>query len=130
MSRAPQNLLIPFRRDKKRDFASGTGPELLASKVRQVLLTEGATPLSTGELPWRTSFGAGLSRLRHQRNDTVLAELARVYVRDALARWLPGVQLVRVEVQQDQATISVLVRVREADGTAAVDVSLPLRRAP
>ncbi len=45
------NLLIPFRRDKKRDFASGSGEALLASKVRQALLTEGATPRSSGELP-------------------------------------------------------------------------------
>ncbi len=44
MSREAQNLLIPFRRDKKRDFAVGTGSALLASKVRQALLTE--PPLS------------------------------------------------------------------------------------
>ncbi|CAM4283877.1 GPW/gp25 family protein [Corallococcus exiguus] len=123
MSRALQNLLVPFGRDKKRDFASGTGAELLASKVRQVLLTEGATPHSTGELPWRTSFGAGLSRLRHQRNDKVLAELARVYVRDALARWLPGVQFVQVRVKQEAVTLTLRVRVREGDTTADLDVS-------
>ncbi|NRD63333.1 hypothetical protein HRD49_16395 [Corallococcus exiguus] len=124
MSRAPQNLLVPFRRDRKRDFASGTGAALLASKVRQVLLTEGATPFSTGELPWRTSFGAGLSRLRHQRNDAVLAELARVYIRDALLRWLPGVQLVEVRVEQEAAVLTLRVRVREGDTTANLDVSL------
>ncbi|RKG90402.1 hypothetical protein D7W82_03660 [Corallococcus sp. CA049B] len=125
MSRAPQNLLVPFRRDKKRDFASGTGAELLTSKVRQVLLTEGATPHSTGELPWRTSFGAGLSRLRHQRNDTVLAELARVYVRDALARWLPGVQLVQVDVKQDGEALAVRLRIRE--GTTTARLIIPFR---
>ncbi|NOK04696.1 MULTISPECIES: GPW/gp25 family protein [Myxococcus] len=123
MSRAPQNLLIPFRRDRKRDFAVGTGPELLASKVRQVLLTEGATPHSTGELPWRTSFGAGLSRLRHQRNNTVLTELARVYVRDALARWLPGVQLVQIEVEQNTAEIALRVRIHERDSSVTLEVS-------
>ena len=68
MSREAQNLLIPFRRDKKRDFAVGSGEALLASKVRQALLTEGATARSSGELPWRTNFGAGLALLRHQRN--------------------------------------------------------------
>ncbi|MCP3104530.1 GPW/gp25 family protein [Myxococcus sp. K15C18031901] len=126
MSRAPQNLLVPFRRDKKRDFASGTGAELLASKARQVLLTEGATPHSTGELPWRTSFGAGLSRLRHQRNDAVLAELARVYIRDALARWLPGVQLVKVRVEQAGPLFTLHVRVKERDATTSVSVSLEM----
>ncbi|QQR46168.1 hypothetical protein JKA73_08705 [Myxococcus xanthus] len=125
MSRAPQNILVPFRRDRKRDFASGTGDELLASKVRQVLLTEGATPHSTGELPWRTSFGAGLSRLRHQRNDTVLAELVRVYVRDTLARWLPGVQLVQVDVKQDREALAVRLRIQE--GTTTARLVIPFR---
>ena len=53
MTEKPRGLLIPFRRDLKRDFATGTGRELLASKVRQVLMTEGPTPRSQGELPWR-----------------------------------------------------------------------------
>ena len=39
-------LLTPFRRDRKRDFASGSGAELLRSKVLQALMTEGATPRS------------------------------------------------------------------------------------
>ena len=51
---------------------------LLRSKVEQALMTEGNSPHSVGELPWRTNFGAGLSLLRHQRNDEVLRELARV----------------------------------------------------
>ena len=90
MSREAQNLLIPFRRDKKRDFAVGSGETLLASKVRQALLTEGATARSSGELPWRTNFGAGLALLRHQRIDAALKVLARVFVRDALRRRVAG----------------------------------------
>jgi phage baseplate assembly protein W len=116
-------ILAPLRRDKKRDFASGSAEALLASKVRQALLTEGTTPRSSGELPWRTSFGAGLALLRHQRNDAVLRELARVYVRDALKRWVPSAQLVGLEVEQDGATIMLRVRVRERDVTATANVS-------
>jgi hypothetical protein len=63
MSDAPKSLLTPFRRDKKRDFASGSGADLLASKVLEALMTEGATPRSSGELPWRSSFGSGLNIL-------------------------------------------------------------------
>ena len=85
----PRGLLTPFQRDRKRDFASGEGDDLLASKVEQVLATEGSTLRSTGELPWRTAFGTPLGVLRHQRNEVVLGELARVYIRDALARWVP-----------------------------------------
>lgn len=120
--RAPSNLLTPFRRDKKRDFAVGSGEALLASKVRQALLTEGATPRSSGELPWRTNFGAGLALLRHQRNDAVLGELAQVYVRDALARWVPGAQLLGVELQQVGPSLSLRVRVREGALVATTEV--------
>jgi phage gp46-like protein len=108
-----QGLLTPFRRDRKRDFASGSGAELLRSKVLQALMTEGATPRSSGELPWRTSFGAGLHLLRHQRNDEVLAELARVYVRDALARWVPSARLVALQVTRDGASLVLRLRVRD-----------------
>jgi hypothetical protein len=120
--RAPSNLLTPFRRDKKRDFAVGSGEALLASKVRQALLTEGATPRSSGELPWRTNFGAGLALLRHQRNDAVLGELAQVYVRDALARWAPGAQLHGFQLQQAGPSLSLRVRVREGNLVATTEV--------
>ena len=106
-------LLIPFRRDRKRDFASGTGADLLRSKVLQALATEGATPVSQGELPWRTAFGAGLERLRHQRNDAALAELARVYVRDALRRWVPSAEVTSLEVTRYDSSLTLRLRVRE-----------------
>ncbi|MGE0324085.1 MAG: hypothetical protein AB7K71_36015 [Polyangiaceae bacterium] len=109
MPEAPRNLLTPFRRDKKSDFASGTGEDLLASKVRQTLLTEGATQRSSGELPWRTNFGSALTLLRHQRNDVALKELARVYVRDALRRWLGGTRVHNVAVRPHDAALQISV---------------------
>lgn len=121
---ARQNLTIPLRRDRKRDFAVGSGEALLASKVRQALLTEGATGRTAGELPWRTTFGAALALLRHQRNDAALQELARVYVRDALRRWVPSAQLLALTVMQEGPIISLHVRVQEAEVTASVEVSL------
>ncbi|MCA9630901.1 MAG: hypothetical protein KC766_24720 [Myxococcales bacterium] len=119
MSDEPRNLLIPFRRDKKRDFASGSGSALLRSKVLQALMTAGATPRSSGELPWRTAFGAGLELLRHQRSDAALAELARVQVRDALRRWVPEAELVSVKVERSEATLELRVRVRESGRAAS-----------
>jgi phage baseplate assembly protein W len=122
MSDEPRNLLIPFRRDKKRDFASGSGSDLLRSKVLQALMTAGATPRSSGELPWRTAFGAGLELLRHQRSDAALGELARVQIRDALRRWVPEAELVSVKVERSDATLELRVRVRESGrGAAARD---------
>ena len=119
-----RNLLIPFRRDRKRDLATGEAEALLASKVRQVLLTEGSTPRSSGELPWRTSFGAGLGLARHRPNDAVLAELTRVQVRDALRRWLPAVVVVEVAVTASASTMSVRVQVQEGGTVAAVTAQL------
>src|SRR5690606_35726753 len=113
MSDEPRNLLIPFRRDKKRDFASGSGSDLLHSKVLQALMTAGATPRSSGELPWRTAFGAGLELRRHQRSDAALGELARVQIRDALRRWVPEAELISVKVERTDATLELRVRVRE-----------------
>lgn len=120
-------LLTPLRRDQKRDFASGSGPELLRSKVIQALATEGETPRSTGELPWRTAFGSGLHLLRHQRSDEVLSELAQVYVRDALQRWVPEVELVTVMVTPADAELQLRVRYQASGQPAAViDVTVTL----
>jgi phage gp46-like protein len=112
-------LLTPLRRDQKRDFASGSGAELLRSKVIQALATEGETPRSTGELPWRTAFGSGLHLLRHQRNDDVLAALAQVYVRDALQRWVPEVELVAVTATREDAALQLTVRYRDSGQPSA-----------
>ena len=109
--KARRGLLSPFQRDRKRDFASGSGTELLRSKLRQVLLTRGAAHGAEGEMPWRTSFGSALDRLRHQRNDAVLAELARVYVRDALAKWIPSAKLTRISIEREGSSIFLKIRV-------------------
>jgi uncharacterized protein len=108
-------LLTPFRRDRKNDFASGTGDEVLKSQVIQVLMIEGDTPKSSGELPWRTSFGSAVHLARHHRNDAVISELVRVYARDALKKWMPGVTVTRLDVQQDQAALNLRVGFRGPD---------------
>jgi len=105
LSLEPHGLLTPFRRDRKQDLAhGGGGDDLVDAHVQQVLGTE------PGELLWRTAFGTPLERLRHQRNDLVLAELGRVYVRDALRRWL-GEAPTFVAVHRDGAALRVRVRV-------------------
>jgi phage baseplate assembly protein W len=61
-----------------------------------------ASDFTQGELPWRTEFGSLLHLLRHQKNDAVLQELARVHVADALKRWEPRVQLTSVQVTAER----------------------------
>jgi len=121
-----RGLMAPFRRDRKRDLASGSGLELLVSKVVQVLATEGATARSSGELPWRTAFGAGLHLLRHERNDLVLRELARVRVRDGLRKWVPSAVVAALAVEQDGARLTIRLRVAERPGGPAQTTEVTL----
>ena len=67
-----------------------------------------------GELPWNTAFGSLLHLLRHQKNDAVLQELARVHVVDALKRWEPRVRVTSVQVtrerQEGENVLSIRIR--------------------
>jgi len=95
-------LLRPFRRDQKADFAAAGGEQLIRSAVGQILGTVGSSDFTQGELPWRTSLGSLLHLLRHQKNDRVLQELARVYIVDALKRWEPRVVVTAVQIAREQ----------------------------
>ena len=124
-----RSLLTPFRRDKKNDFASGSGNELLKSKIIQVLMVEADTPKSSGELPWRTSLGSAVHLASHHRNDSIIAELVRVYARDALKKWLPQITVTRLDVQQEQAAILLKVRYRGPNQhESSVEASFPLEK--
>jgi Bacteriophage baseplate protein W len=111
-----RSIALPFR--VAADVASASGRELLAAKVRHVLLSQ-------GEMPWRANLGAGLDRLRHRRADAITLELVRVRVRDALARWLPSVQLVRIDVVANAGVLTVQldVQVGDAEASLAVEVA-------
>lgn len=117
------NLLVPLRRDQKLDFASGTGDDLLASKGRLVLGTIGASGTSYGEIPWRTSFGSPLQLLRHKNNAELLVDLADTYAREALERWLPGVE---VTTSVERVNDALRLRVKLRRGSASAEVELPL----
>jgi len=95
-------LLRPFRRDGKSDFAAAGGEQLVRSSVGQILGTRAESEVSEGELPWRPEFGSKLYLLRHQKNDAVLQELARVYVVDALQRWEPRVRVKTVQASRER----------------------------
>jgi phage baseplate assembly protein W len=95
-------LVRPFRRDARADLLAAGGEQVIRSAVGQILGTVGASEMTQGEIPWRTDFGSLLHRLRHQKNDSVLQELARVYVVDALKRWEPRIVVTAVTVQREQ----------------------------
>ena len=113
MLRNPTNLLIPFRRDKKQDWAHASGDALLKSKIIQALATE-------GEMPWNTAMDSGLNRLRHQQNNDVLSELARVYVQDALSKWVPEVEMVDVAAEQQEAILLLRISYRSRENRSSI----------
>ncbi len=97
-----RGLLRPFRRDKKSDFAADSGEVLVRSAVGQILGTMAGSEHTQGELLWRTEFGSLVHLLRNQKNDSVLQELARVHVVDALKRWEPRVQVTSVRITRER----------------------------
>ncbi len=92
----------PFRRDRKGDFASARGAELVISAVGQVIGTRGAIPgaAQQGEVKWRTQFGSLIHTLRHAPNVVILRELARNHVLDSLKRWEPRVIVKAVDAER------------------------------
>jgi len=114
-----KGLLTPFQRDRRSDFASGSGWPLAMSKVGQVLGVAGDTETTVGELPWRTEFGSGIHLLRHRNNTGVLSEVARVRFQRALRRWVPGLVVSEVEPVRDGETLTLRVSIAEGPGGAA-----------
>lgn len=91
-------LLRPLRRSLNGDFLSGSGLALIRAGVGLILGTSCTSEISDGELPWRTEFGSVVQRLRLQPNDANLRDLARVYVIDAISRWMTAVRITDVNV--------------------------------
>jgi phage baseplate assembly protein W len=108
-------LTHPFRRDGKGDFANQAGPELVKSAVSQILGTFASSDISEGEVPWRPDFGSLLYLLRHQPNNLMLQELARVHVAEAIGFWEPRVRITdvrtsKLETDNTDDTLEIAVR--------------------
>lgn len=118
MARLP---ITPLRRSG-RDFVSATGGDLTADKVRQVIATE------PGELPWRTSFGAGMEGLLHRRNDVTTSTLARIRAESALAKWVPDARVRAVTASRSDTSLALSIRYELTQGgTGAAEVEIEPR---
>lgn len=95
-----RGIVLPFRRDEKRDYATQTGPALYVSIVTQILGTKASTDYSPGEVSWRDNFGSTLHELRHRKLDQILLELCRLRIQEALRTWAPRIRLTRVSVSE------------------------------
>lgn len=93
------------------DVSTLEGESLVADHVRQVLMTRAGDQRSSGELPWRQSFGSQVHRLRHRGiNDQTFA-LARALVLQALQQWVPEIQVISVTAAKDVA-VERAIRIR------------------
>lgn len=103
-------IIRPFVRDQKNDIANDSGTNLVRSCVGQVAGTRCANDAGTvqGELRWRPAFGAQLYLLKHAKG-AARAELARIYILDALVKWEPRVTNVRMTVTFDDPNLMMKV---------------------
>jgi len=106
-------LLLPFKRNGKGDFATGSGDELIRSQIRLVLGCRGDSQVTVGELPWRTSFGSELDSLRHLPLDSTTIGIADSKVRDAFKRWLGHLLYVNVSARRDGERLLLFVSYRK-----------------
>lgn len=67
--------------------------EALTARVRMVLETR------PGRLPWRPDFGCDLEGLAGQPATGATLQLARMRIEEALERWVPHVEIRRVDVR-------------------------------
>lgn len=92
-------LLRPFRRDRKGDFASGSGVELIKAAIGQILGTQAASETTQGELPWRPEFGSLLHLIRHAKGDEATIEIARAGVVEAIRRWESRISITSFQIE-------------------------------
>jgi phage baseplate assembly protein W len=130
-----RGLLRPLRRDGKGDFESGDGARLVRAAVGLVLGTVCSSDTTLGELPWRTEFGSLLMLVRLRNMGPALGDIARHYIVDALARWIPSVRIRAVEVQagtrrRDELRLKVVYDVVDPSGARVLvpglETSIPL----
>lgn len=113
-------LLRPFRRNDYGDFAADGGTALVRAAVGLVLGTTCNSNTTFGELPWRPEFGSLMERLRLRNNDDELKKLARNFVIEALARWVPSVTVTEAEVVEGRRNtlyLKVGYEIRDQTGT-------------
>jgi len=98
-----RGILTPFRRDRKNDFANGSGAALLKSRVEQLFGME------LGEFRPRPSLGTRFYLAKHRHLASV-GELLRVWGADALRRHEPNLEVLSTEASFNGDTRELTVR--------------------
>lgn len=110
----------PLFRRAVHDVAAVEDDALVRAQVEQVLATECNPDGTGGELPWRTSFGSPLHLLRHRNASDVTRELARVWIRDAITKWVPRAKVTAIEIDVSSELFTIRVRLAGAHAVAIV----------
>jgi len=99
------------------------------ASIRQAILLLLST--RPGERVMRPDYGCDVHRLTFSPNDDTTAGLAIHYVRRALSRWEPRIDVVRLDADRDEAdpgmlliTLAYRVRDTRRTGTLQIPVSL------
>ncbi len=87
---------FPPRLDHRGQIAVVDGPTEIEQAIRIILNT------SPGQRVMRPEFGCRLHELVFAPNNSQTAGLAERYVREALGRWEPRIDLEKVEVAPDE----------------------------
>ena len=90
-----RGFAFPFRVDKTGSIALTTGADDIESAMRVILCT------APGERVMRPEYGCDLFKLVFAPCDDTTAGLAIHYVRQAVERWEPRVEVVRLDAERD-----------------------------
>ena len=99
-----EGIAFPFRIDPATGgVAIASGSDKIRQNVRLILST------NQGERPMQRDFGTRIPSLVHEPNDAVLAELLQNQVRQALLQWEPRILVDKMQVEQDDGEIRMLL---------------------
>ena len=130
MTSAPANqgFAFPLRVDEAGGIAEASGDEKIRLSVLTILGTQ------PGERVMRPTFGCPLRSLAFAPLNAATASLAQYYVKDALTRWEPRIQLdeVKATPQRDDESglpmllVNVRYHLRISGQAQQVNFQLPL----
>ena len=93
-----RGFALPLRLDAHCRIAMSSGEQRVRESIVMILGTE------QGERLMRPEFGSRLGTLVFAPNNAATANLARFFIEDALARWEPRIEQIRVEVEDKPPT--------------------------
>ena len=96
-----RGIVAPFRRASN-DLAIGEGPDNIKDRLANILGVNAGDATSPGELPWRTSFGTMIRRLRHAPNNPTVQAMAKHFITSAIGRWEPQVRVTGVTFRSER----------------------------